>query len=283
MGSEMCIRDRKKKRRGRKRGRRVPKGGIIWEEELGEKKEWDLDAEIRETEDLKPAMEEEEGPGLEMREIGRKRTLEDVLEDKIDEEIMLARQILELEPGCEEGAQVRFRLADLYWEKSKRAFFKSQDFNTPEKEVYWKDRTLEFFHEYATTTLGVPEEDIIYKEGWWEGGGNAGPDVEPIVSGLEIATLVFMEYQVRDGVYEKMPTRVVDTGYGLERITWLSQGTPTAFDAVYGCLADRFLDALGVDRPDRDLMERYSTLSSLTAHVERGKTVSYTHLTLPTN
>lgn len=144
-------------------------------------------------------------------------------------------------------------------------------FNTPEKEVYWKDRTLELFHEYATTTLGVPEEAIIYKEGWWEGGGNAGPDVEPIVSGLEIATLVFMEYQVRDGVYEKMPTRVVDTGYGLERITWLSQGTPTAFDAVYGHLADRFLDALGVDRPDRDLMERYSTLSSLTAYVERGK------------
>ncbi|HDM92120.1 MAG TPA: alanine--tRNA ligase, partial [Candidatus Korarchaeota archaeon] len=144
-------------------------------------------------------------------------------------------------------------------------------FNTPREEVYWKERTLELFHEYATSVLSVPEEEIIYKEGWWEGGGNAGPDVEPIVAGLEIATLVFMEYKVRDGVYEKMSTRVVDTGYGLERITWLSQGTPTAFDAVYGHLVDRFLDLLGIERPDRSLMERYSTLSSLTAHVEKGK------------
>ena len=143
-------------------------------------------------------------------------------------------------------------------------------FNRPGQEVYWKERTLELFHEYATRVLGIPEEEIIYKEGWWEGGGNAGPDVEPIVRGLEIATLVFMEYKVTDGRYEKMDTRVVDTGYGLERIVWLSQGTPTAFDAIYGSLVDAFLDRLGVQRPDVDLLNRYSTLSSLTAKVERG-------------
>ena len=53
-------------------------------------------------------------------------------------------------------------------------------FNYPDKEVYWKDETVRFHHRFATEALGIKSEEVIYKEGVWIGGGNAGPDVECI-------------------------------------------------------------------------------------------------------
>ena len=81
---------------------------------------------------------------------------------------------------------------------------------------------------------------VTFKESWWEGGGNAGPSFEVTVGGLELATLVFMQYRVVDGKYEPMNIRVVDTGYGIERIAWFTRDTPTAFHAIYGELLDEF-------------------------------------------
>ena len=107
-------------------------------------------------------------------------------------------------------------------------------FNRPDHEVYWKDRTVELCHELLTGELGVDPKGITYKEEVWEGGGNLGPDVSVGLLGLEVATLVFMEY-LRDGdALKPMPLTVVDTGYGLERFTWMSQGTKTAYEAVFG-------------------------------------------------
>ncbi|RLG44975.1 MAG: alanine--tRNA ligase, partial [Thermoproteota archaeon] len=77
-------------------------------------------------------------------------------------------------------------------------------FNTPREEIYWMDRTVELFHEYATEVLGVKDEEITYKEGFWEGGGNAGPDVEPMIAGLEVATLVFMNLKETPQGYVEM-------------------------------------------------------------------------------
>jgi len=143
-------------------------------------------------------------------------------------------------------------------------------FNTPDHEVYWMDRTVELFHEYATQVLGVKDEDIVYKEGFWEGGGNAGPDVEPMIAGLEVATLVFMNLKQTPEGYVEMENRIVDTGYGLERIVWLSQGTASAFEAVYEGLVDVFLNRLGVRKPGKELLESYSRLSSLMIGIEKG-------------
>jgi alanyl-tRNA synthetase len=147
-------------------------------------------------------------------------------------------------------------------------------FNKPGKMVYWKEETLSLFHEYAREVLGLNEDEITYKEGVWIGGGNAGPDVEPIAGGLEIATLVFMEYWTKDSQLIPMDTKVVDTGYGLERITWFLSGRATAFDAVYGELLDKFLKVLNVERPDEKLLESYSRVSSLMTKIEAGNRFS---------
>ena len=122
-------------------------------------------------------------------------------------------------------------------------------------QIYWKDETVRFHHELLTKELGVPSWKVNYKEGVWSGGGNAGPDVEGLVSGLEVSTLVFMQYRVVNGSLVPMPIKVVDTGYGMERWTWLSQGTPSAFEAVFGRLVDRVQGWIGVGNEGRKLLE----------------------------
>jgi alanyl-tRNA synthetase len=107
-------------------------------------------------------------------------------------------------------------------------------FNRPDHEVYFKERCTALCHELVTQELGADPRALTYKEEEWEGGGNLGPSLSVGISGLEIATLVFMEY-IREGAAVKaMPLTVVDTGYGLERFTWLSQGTKTAYEAAFG-------------------------------------------------
>lgn len=106
-------------------------------------------------------------------------------------------------------------------------------FNAPGREIYWKDRTVELCHELLTQELHAKSEEISYKEEAWEGGGNLGPSLSVGLRGLEVATLVFMQY-IRDGEHLKpMPLTVVDTGYGLERFVWMSQGTPTIYEAIF--------------------------------------------------
>jgi len=136
-------------------------------------------------------------------------------------------------------------------------------FNYPEKEVYWKDQTVRFHHEFVTKELGVKSEEVIYKEDVWIGGGNAGPDVECIVRGLEVATLVFMQFKVLDDKFVKLPIRTVDTGYGIDRYTWLSQGVPSAFHAVYGNLLDKIFEMAGIKRIDSKLLVKVAEVSGL--------------------
>ncbi|UCD40468.1 MAG: alanine--tRNA ligase [Candidatus Bathyarchaeota archaeon] len=134
-------------------------------------------------------------------------------------------------------------------------------FNYPDKKVYWKDQTVRYHHEFVTKALGVKSEEIIYKEDVWSGGGNAGPDLETIVHGLELATLVFMKFQVVDGEFVELPIKTVDTGYGIERYTWLSQGSVSCFHSVYDALLDETLKIAGVSQVDARLLTKVAEVS----------------------
>ena len=68
-------------------------------------------------------------------------------------------------------------------------------FNKNIDEIYWKDQTVAYCDEFFANRIGIPREGINYKEQLWDGGGNAGPCLEVLASGLEIATLVFHEYE----------------------------------------------------------------------------------------
>ncbi|WP_330630448.1 alanine--tRNA ligase [Halocatena halophila] len=122
-------------------------------------------------------------------------------------------------------------------------------------EVYWKDETVEYCDQFFES-MGADLSEIVYIEDPWVGGGNAGPAIEVIYRGVELATLVFMsmeqdpdgEFEMKDGNrYSKMDTYVVDTGYGLERWTWVSQGTPTVYEAVYPEMIDYLKSNAGIE------------------------------------
>ncbi len=140
-----------------------------------------------------------------------------------------------------------------------------------EGEVYWKDRTVELCDQLLDS-LGADIEDVTYIEDPWVGGGNAGPAIEVIYRGLELATLVFMcmeqdpegEYELKDGnTYSFMDTYIVDTGYGLERWTWMSQGTPTVYEAVYPDMIAFLRENAGIEHTDEatELVARAARLS----------------------
>jgi len=136
-------------------------------------------------------------------------------------------------------------------------------FNYPDKEVYWKDQTVRYHHEFVTEDLGVNSEEVIYKEDVWSGGGNAGPDLETIVRGLELATLVFMKFKIVNGEFVELPIRTVDTGYGIKRYTWLSQGSVSCFHAVYDTLLDEILNMAGMNHIDAKLLAKVAEVSGI--------------------
>ena len=123
-------------------------------------------------------------------------------------------------------------------------------FNKNIDEIYWKEKTVSYCDEFFGKVIGIPRELINYKEQLWIGGGNAGPCIEVIAGGLEIATLVFMNMNedqngniILDGKkYSQNPLNIVDTGYGLERIAWFTKGSQTIYDAVFPEMIDYLLE-----------------------------------------
>ncbi|MDV0445059.1 Alanine--tRNA ligase [Methanimicrococcus sp. At1] len=132
-------------------------------------------------------------------------------------------------------------------------------FNSKGKEIYWKDKTIELCDELLTE-LGADAAEVTYIKSPWAGGGNAGASVEVMVGGLELATLVFMNLKeskngtidVKGKMYEKMDNYIVDTGYGLERFVWASQGTPTIYDAVFPTIVQQLTNLAGIDHELND-------------------------------
>jgi len=134
-------------------------------------------------------------------------------------------------------------------------------FNTPEEEIYWKDRTVELCDQFIAS-IGGDITKVTYKENPWIGGGNAGPSVEVLIGGLEVATLVFMSlgrqktegqgYDLKGEMYYPMKLRIVDTGYGLERLVWASKGSPTIYDAVFPEMVSRVMSAAGLSHKLED-------------------------------
>ena len=116
-------------------------------------------------------------------------------------------------------------------------------FNRPKDgdTVYWIDECVRFCDELFVNRLGINPTEITYVENPWSGGGNAGPAVEVIVGGLELATLVFMnleedpdgEIEIKGEKYSEMDLQIIDTGYGLERFCWAAAGTPTIYEAIF--------------------------------------------------
>src|SRR5438034_5685054 len=116
---------------------------------------------------------------------------------------------------------------------------------------------------FLTERLGVDPTLVRYKEAWWEGGGNSGPCLEVVFGGAEAATLVFMQNRDVNGHRVPMDTTVVDTGYGLERLTWLFQGPTSGYEAVFGDALAYLKRATGAKRVDDKVLREYSKVAGM--------------------
>ena len=133
-------------------------------------------------------------------------------------------------------------------------------FNYPDKQVFWKDEYIRTNFEFLTKVLKIPKEELTYKEDTWMGGGNWGPSIESFAFGLEIVNGVFMQYEFTDSGYQPLKIKVLDVGWGLERISWFMQGTPTIYEATFGPVFSWLIKQVGV-KVDRNLLIKYAKFS----------------------
>ena len=126
---------------------------------------------------------------------------------------------------------------------------------------YWKDRTIELDFRLLTERFGIPKEEITFMEDVWVGYGAFGYSLEYFVRGLELGNAVFTEFEGTPENYHTISPGVVDMGAGLERFVWISHGTPTSYDAVFGKEISEFRGKLGIDY-DEGLSRRFFSISS---------------------
>ncbi len=108
-------------------------------------------------------------------------------------------------------------------------------FNYP-KEGYWKDRCIELNYGFITGVLGVKKEDLVYSEEVWAmpDFSEFGPSLESLSKGAELVNSVFTEFEYADGEIRELEGKVVDVGWGFERLLWFYTGYDSAYEAVFG-------------------------------------------------
>ncbi len=130
-----------------------------------------------------------------------------------------------------------------------------------EGEGYWKDTTIDLDYRLLTEVFKVRPEDIIWHEDAWIGPSAFGTSLEYFVKGIEVGNAVFTQFRGTPENFEVMHPKVVDMGAGLERFTWMTQGTPTIYDAVYGPVIPDLIKFTGLEY-DEDLFLRYAKLAA---------------------
>ncbi|MDO8339795.1 MAG: alanine--tRNA ligase [Candidatus Burarchaeum sp.] len=136
-------------------------------------------------------------------------------------------------------------------------------FNHPkEKGAYWKDKCLDLNYGYLTGVLGVKPEDLTYVEDVWAMPdlSSFGPCIESFAGGLELVNSVFMQFTKSGEAYKELDTKVIDVGWGFERLIWYASGTPTAYDCCFGPARDELLKRSGITI-DEALMAKLAPVS----------------------
>lgn len=126
------------------------------------------------------------------------------------------------------------------------------------KNGYWKDECIELDFELLTKTFKIPKEEINFVEDVWIGPNAFGYSLEYYVRGLELGNAVFTEFVGTPENYRPMDYKVIDMGAGLERFAWLSQGTPTAYDATFGKTIATLKKKINYDKK---LFEEYAKIA----------------------
>ncbi|MFH1591660.1 MAG: alanine--tRNA ligase [archaeon] len=124
-----------------------------------------------------------------------------------------------------------------------------------------QDRFFSDIHTWLNKGLGLPNDEIIFHEDAWAGGGNFGPCMEYFSRGLELGNQVYMLYEQTPSGPKELPIKVLDMGMGHERNAWFTKGTSTSYETTFPTVCKELYKRTGVS-PDSDLMRRFLPYSS---------------------
>lgn len=126
---------------------------------------------------------------------------------------------------------------------------------------YWKDRCIELDYHLLTMGFGVSPQEITFVEDVWMGAGAFGYSLEYFVRGLELGNAVFTEFEGDENSYRTMPNKIIDMGAGLERLSWVTMGTPTGYDCSFGPVVPKLVDATAISQNPEILSKYFSAVS----------------------
>jgi alanyl-tRNA synthetase len=141
-------------------------------------------------------------------------------------------------------------------------------------EGYWKDRCIQLDFDLLTQVFLVPKEEVVFREDVWLGPGAFGYSLEYYVRGLEMGNAVFTAFEGNPREYVEYPEKVVDMGAGLERMVWLTNGTPTSYDAVFERSLTKLKDQIGFVQSEEEeefLLKYYKLAGSIDVEEFRGE------------
>ena len=136
-------------------------------------------------------------------------------------------------------------------------------FNYPnEKGSYFKDHCIELNFNFLNKVLGIPEEELVYTEDIWAMPDFSafGPCIETFSKGVELVNSVFMQFQKSNIGFKNLDMKVVDVGWGHERLVWFSKGTNTIYESTFGPVLEKLKKSSGV-QIDSNIFSEYSKLA----------------------
>jgi alanyl-tRNA synthetase len=134
---------------------------------------------------------------------------------------------------------------------------------------YWKDRCIDLDYDLLTGTLGIKPQEITFVEDVWMGAGAFGYSLEYFVCGLELGNAVFTEFEGNESNYRRMANRIIDMGAGLERLSWITMGTPTSYECSFGPVIEKLIDTTGT-HGNSDILSKYFGAASTKLDDTRG-------------
>ncbi|MBT4441066.1 alanine--tRNA ligase [archaeon] len=120
-----------------------------------------------------------------------------------------------------------------------------------------QDEMFRCMLEWNKNGLRIKNEDAVFHEDAWAGGGNVGCCMEMFSKGVEVWNQVYMLYEQTDDGVKELDKKVLDMGMGLERCAWYSQGTNTIYDATFPDVLEKLLNKTEY-KIDKKLLKKFS-------------------------
>jgi alanyl-tRNA synthetase len=121
-----------------------------------------------------------------------------------------------------------------------------QTCNADTEGGYWKDRCIDLDFGLLVDVLGISPNEITFVEDVWIGAGAFGCSLEYFVRGLELGNAVFTEFEGTEKKYQTMKNKIIDMGAGLERFSWITNGTPTSYDCTFEPVLKKIFSIVGL-------------------------------------